>query len=75
VWKDDVTTRAAVQTIERLLADNSPFIFRHRLAAGEGLLNNNVLHNRTEFTDAVDKGVSRLIYRARYYDRVAGTSL
>jgi Taurine catabolism dioxygenase TauD, TfdA family len=75
VWKDDAATRAAVQALEHLLADDSPFVFRHRLAAGQGLLNNNVLHNRTEFADAVDKGVSRLIYRARYYDRIAGTGL
>ncbi len=75
VWKDDATTRAAVRALEALLNDDSPYVFRHRLAAGQGLLCNNVLHNRTAFTDAVDKGASRLIYRARYYDRIAGTSL
>ncbi len=45
------------------------------LAAGEGLLCNNVLHNRTEFADDVDKGMTRLIYRARYYDRIRGTEV
>jgi alpha-ketoglutarate-dependent taurine dioxygenase len=74
-WKQDEATRAAVQTLERLLAGDSPFIFRHRLNAGEGLLCNNVLHNRTEFTDDVDTGVVRLIYRARYYDRIRNTGL
>lgn len=75
IWKDDAATRAATAALERLLAGDSPYVFRHRLAAGEGLVNNNVLHNRTEFADAVDKGVTRLIYRARYYDRIAGTGL
>ena len=74
-WKTDGATQAAVQALERLLACDSPYIFRYRLAAGEGLLCNNVLHNRTAFQDDVDKGSSRLIYRARYYDRVRGTEL
>ena len=72
-WKADAATQNAVQALERLLAVESPYIFRYRLAAGEGLLCNNVLHNRTEFTDAVDKGITRLIYRARYHDRIRGT--
>jgi alpha-ketoglutarate-dependent taurine dioxygenase len=74
-WKADAVTHNAVKAIERLLAEGSPYVFRYRLAAGEGLLCNNVLHNRTEFADAVDKGVTRLIYRARYYDRIRGTGL
>lgn len=73
VWKEDVGTRTAVQALERLLASDSPFVFRHRLAAGQGLLCNNVLHNRTAFTDSVDSSAARLIYRARYYDRIRGT--
>ena len=72
-WKDDSSTQNAVQALERLLASDSPYMFRYRLAAGEGLLCNNVLHNRTAFQDDLDKGRSRLIYRARYYDRVRGT--
>lgn len=74
-WKVDSSTQNAVQALERLLASNSPYMFRYRLAAGEGLLCNNVLHNRTSFQDDVDKGRSRLIYRARYYDRVRGTDV
>ena len=72
-WKADVATQNAVKALERLFASNSPYVFRYRLAAGEGLLCNNVLHNRTEFEDDVDKGMTRLIYRARYYDRIRGT--
>lgn len=75
VWKADARTRAAVRALENILAADSPHVFQHRLAAGQGLLCNNVLHNRTEYTDAVDKGFARLIYRARYYDRIAGTEM
>jgi len=45
------------------------------LAPGQGLICNNVLHNRTGFTDDMDKGIARLVYRARYYDRIRGTNL
>jgi alpha-ketoglutarate-dependent taurine dioxygenase len=74
-WKQDAATQRAVKALEQLLAGGSPHVFRYRLAAGEGLLCNNVLHNRTEFADEVDKGIARLIYRARYYDRIRGTEL
>jgi alpha-ketoglutarate-dependent taurine dioxygenase len=74
-WKQDAATHSAVKALEQLLAGDSPHVFHYRLAAGEGLLCNNVLHNRTEFADEVDKGITRLIYRARYYDRIRGTEL
>jgi len=35
----DAATRAAVAALERLLSGDSPYVFRHRLAAGEGLVN------------------------------------
>jgi hypothetical protein len=74
-WKQDAATQRAVLALEQLLASDSPYVFHYRLAAGEGLLCNNVLHNRTEFADDVDKGITRLIYRARYYNRIHGTEL
>ncbi len=73
VWKDNAATAAAVRFLEQLLADDSPSVFRYRLAAGEGLICNNVLHNRTAFSDDEQGGRRRLLYRARYYDRIAGT--
>jgi alpha-ketoglutarate-dependent taurine dioxygenase len=74
-WKDDAPTRAAVAALERLLADDGAGVFHHRLAAGEGLLCNNVLHNRSAFEDDAGSGVTRLLYRARYHDRIDGTQL
>ena len=72
-WKQDVTTQEAVQFLEKLLAGESPYIFRHTMTAGQGLICNNVLHNRTAFADDTDRGIARLVYRARYYDRIRGT--
>jgi len=73
IWTDDENTINAVKAIDDFLASDSPWILRHRLEAGQGLICNNVLHNRTSFEN--DKNEKqRLIYRGRYYDRVANTA-
>lgn len=69
-WRDDVTTLEAAARITELLEDEA-MVFQHRLRAGQGVISNNVLHNRTAFSDTAD--VKRLMYRARYFDRIAGT--
>jgi alpha-ketoglutarate-dependent taurine dioxygenase len=68
-WRQDEATRAAVQYLKQILDSGSPYVFTLRLAAGQGLVCNNVLHDRSAFTDAPGEG--RLVYRARYFDRVA----
>ena len=68
-WKDDLPTRAAVACLESLLAGASPHVLRVRLEPGMGLVANNVLHDREAFID--DPQRPRLLYRARYLDRVA----
>lgn len=73
-WKQDAATQEAVQFLENLLAGGSPYVFRHTLETGQGLLCNNVLHNRTAFTDEPERGVARLVYRARYHDRIRDTN-
>lgn len=70
VWKADAATQAAVAMLEALLAGDSAYSFKTRLAAGEGIITNNVLHTRTAFEDAGDGQPGRLVYRARYYDRI-----
>ena len=67
-WKSDAATQAALAALENILGTTSPWVFRGRLEPGMGLLSNNVLHTRTPFTDS--PGHRRLIYRARYYQRV-----
>lgn len=70
-WKADPETLAAVDALKTLLAGDSPWIFHGRLESGMGLLCNNVLHDRSAFTETPSQ--RRLLYRARYYDRIAGT--
>lgn len=75
-WKDDPLTREAVDVLQTYLDDSaSPYFFQHRLASGQGLICNNVLHKRSAFTDDAESGQTRLLYRARYYDRIRDTDL
>ena len=67
-WRDDAATRAAVATLEALLAGESPWTFRGVLEDGMGLICNNVLHDRAGFENSPDR--ARLLYRARYYERI-----
>jgi len=73
-WRDDPATAAAVAFLENLLESDSPYVLRHRMSAGQGLLCNNVLHDRAGFENAAG-GPGRLMYRGRYFDRIAGTGL
>ena len=70
-WKRDPAVQAAVAALERVLAGDSPFIHRFTLEPGMGILCNNVLHDRSGFVD--DPARPRLLYRARYHERIAGT--
>ncbi|MCK5386978.1 MAG: TauD/TfdA family dioxygenase, partial [Gammaproteobacteria bacterium] len=74
IWADDEITTKAVNAIDDFLASDSPWILRHRLEPGQGLICNNVLHNRTSFENDEGGEHQRLIYRGRYYDRLADTS-
>jgi hypothetical protein len=69
-WRDDPLTADAVNCLKDILHTPSSWHFRGLLAAGWGLISNNVLHTRAGFTDGERP---RLLYRARYYDRIAGT--
>jgi alpha-ketoglutarate-dependent taurine dioxygenase len=66
-WRSDEATQAAVQCLKRILESDSPYVFKVRLAGGQGLVCNNVLHDRSAFTDGTP---GRLVYRARYLDRL-----
>jgi alpha-ketoglutarate-dependent taurine dioxygenase len=70
-WKDDVVTQAAVKTLSEFLHSASPCIYRATLQSGQGLISNNVLHDRSGFEDAGDS--KRLLYRLRYYQRINET--
>ena len=67
-WKNDAKTKSAVAFLTQLLASDSPYMYRLRLEPGMGLVCNNVLHDRAGFED--DSQWPRLLYRARYLDRI-----
>jgi hypothetical protein len=68
-WKDDAATREAAAFLRGLVAGEGRGIFRLRLETGMGIVANNVLHLREAFED--DPARPRLLYRARYLDRIA----
>jgi hypothetical protein len=70
LWRDHPETSDAVAALKEILHGDTPYRLQGRLEPGWGLVNNNVLHSRTRFEDGERP---RLVYRARYYDRIAGT--
>ena len=70
-WRGDKTAAEAHAFIEEVLRTPSNYRVTRRLDAGEGVVCNNVLHNRGGFSDT--GAPSRLLYRARYRERVAQT--
>ena len=68
IWRDTKATLAAVERVNQLLASDAS-VFKVTLRAGQGIICNNVLHNRTGFVDSGSQ--KRLVYRARYFEVVA----
>ena len=62
-------THARSQALLERVLDADPLVVETRLAAGEGLICNNVLHDRSGVLAGGD-GRGRLLYRVRYADRV-----
>lgn len=72
-WKNDSVTLEAIAFLTEFLASDSLYVLRLRLDAGMGLVCNNVLHDRSGFVD--DPKQPRLLYRARYLDRITTTNI
>jgi len=70
LWREDSLTGKAVTHLKEILHGKTAWHFRGRLESGWGLVCNNVLHTRSGFEDGERP---RLLYRARYYDRISGT--
>lgn len=66
-WQQNDLIMQVTAFITEYLNSDSKFIFRYRLEANEGVISNNVLHNRSAFDDSEESG--RLLYRARFYQR------
>ncbi len=72
-WARDETTKQAIDFLRHVLATDE-LVLRYKMEAGQGVICNNVLHNRTGFTDNAQPGQGRLLMRARYLDRIEGTT-
>ena len=72
-WREDPLTNEAQSFLGEILGGPDPLSQRVTLGAGEGILNNNVLHNRTAFSDPTDQSPGRLICRVRFSNRVEGS--
>ncbi|MCG7893604.1 MAG: TauD/TfdA family dioxygenase [Candidatus Thiodiazotropha taylori] len=70
-WREDACLSEAVSFLKSILYTPSEWHFKGKLMAGQGLICNNVLHTRSGFEDGDSP---RLIYRARYFDRLHGCS-
>ena len=70
-WLQDPITQAAVKALNDFLDSSSHYIYRATLQPGQGLISNNVLHDRSGFDD--DDEHTRQLYRLRYYQRIADT--
>ncbi|MCP4182042.1 MAG: TauD/TfdA family dioxygenase [Hyphomicrobiales bacterium] len=74
IWRDDDETTKARALLSEIMADD-PMIVRHKLQPGQGVISNNILHNRTKFSHRDDESsTSRLLYRIRYLDAVNATN-
>ena len=71
IWRQNAYVQQAVKLLEDFMKSDSPYIYRGTLQSGQGLICNNVLHNRSAFED--DDKHHRLLYRLRYYDRMIQT--
>lgn len=71
-WKSHPTVLAALECLSRLF-HSSPYVFQYKLSPHQGLICNNVLHNRSGFSDSPLPEQQRLLYRMRFYDRISGT--
>lgn len=69
-WSDDSDVQAARAVLEDLIRDESEYVIEGRLESGLGLISNNVLHTREKLVDSDDDSKKRLLFRARFYDRI-----
>ena len=70
-WRDDPITRKAVAFLQNLLIEGDPLMLEAKLKPGQGVFNNNALHNRTAFdAEEVGNHSRRIMYRVRFNNRI-----
>ena len=70
-WSPDPLVHEAAAALAALLASDTRYIFRATLQSGQGLISNNVLHDRSGFDDTEEH--KRQLYRLRYYQCITET--
>lgn len=69
-WKNEATQKAAA-LLQNLLESERDYLHTLTLRPGQGILNNNTLHNRTAFDPSAETGASqRMLYRIRFHNRL-----
>ncbi|HCQ67544.1 MAG TPA: taurine catabolism dioxygenase TauD [Rhodobacteraceae bacterium] len=71
-WRDTSLTRDAVAFLQHILETPDPMTISLRFGAGQGVLCNNVLHDRTGFDAKAAAHSPRTVYRIRFHNRVKG---
>ena len=72
-WNAATEIQEAVDYLNRVIDEAVDYTFTHKLESGQGVICNNSLHKRTGFENGASVDQQRLLYRARYYDRILGT--
>ncbi len=67
--KNIIFTKEVLPAINLLnnILDNNKYSLNYKMQAGDGIICNNVIHNRTSFADINNK---RLMLRGRYFSRI-----
>jgi hypothetical protein len=68
-WLQSTSLTDALDVLNNFLSSDSEIHHQYKLAAGEGLICNNVLHNRSAFADNTEQ--KRKLLRGRYINSVA----
>lgn len=66
---DSIEVKQAVDLLDDLLKSKTPYHFEQSLNANQGIVCNNVLHNRSAFVDSLTH--PRLLLRGRYFNRIS----
>lgn len=72
-WRDDALTREATDFLRQILARPDPLAVSVKFTAGQGVLTNNALHDRTGFDADLSEQSKRVMYRVRFTNRVKGS--
>ncbi len=70
IWNQHSDMPAALSAMNSILSDRNPMVVNLTLEPGQGLICNNVLHNRSAFSDANASLPKRLLLRVRFQDRI-----